>query len=69
MRPGLYPGRTRHYHVKVQAANQPILATQLYFPGESRNDSDGIFNRRLLLAVREAPTGKVGTYNFVLDQR
>jgi len=67
--PGLYPGRTRHYHVKVQAANQPILTTQLYFPGESRNDSDGIFNRRLLLAVREAPTGKVGTYNFVLDQR
>ena len=61
--PGLYPGRTRHYHVKVQAANQ------LYFPGESRNDSDGIFNRRLLLAVRDAPTGKVGTYTFVLDQR
>jgi protocatechuate 3,4-dioxygenase beta subunit len=21
--PGLYPGRTRHYHVKVQASNRP----------------------------------------------
>jgi protocatechuate 3,4-dioxygenase beta subunit len=34
--PGLYPGRTRHIHVKVQAPNQPILTTQLYFPGEAR---------------------------------
>ncbi len=30
--PGLYPGRTRHFHVKVQAPNQRILTTQLYFP-------------------------------------
>ena len=27
--PGLYPGRTRHIHVKVQAPNGPILTTQL----------------------------------------
>jgi len=67
--PGVYTGRTRHYHVKVQAANQPVLTTQLYFPGEPRNDADGIFNRRLLLTMRETPTGKVGTYNFVLDLR
>ena len=32
--PGLYPGRTRHIHVKVQAPNGPILTTQLYFPNE-----------------------------------
>ena len=25
--PGLYPGRTRHIHVKVQAPNQPVLTT------------------------------------------
>jgi protocatechuate 3,4-dioxygenase beta subunit len=67
--PGLYPGRTRHYHVKVQAANQPVLTTQLYFPGEARNDTDGIFNRRLLLAIRETTGGRVGTFNFVLDLR
>jgi protocatechuate 3,4-dioxygenase beta subunit len=33
--PGLYPRRTRHFHVKVQVPNNPsILTTQLYFPGE-----------------------------------
>lgn len=26
--PGLYPGRTRHIHVKVQAPNRPVLTTQ-----------------------------------------
>lgn len=30
--PGLYPGRTRHIHVKVEAPNGPMLTTQLYFP-------------------------------------
>src|SRR5688572_23026537 len=33
--PGLYPGRTRHIHVKVQAPNQRPLTTQLYFPDRS----------------------------------
>ena len=30
--PAIYPGRTRHYHVKVQAPERPVLTTQLYFP-------------------------------------
>ncbi|MDR7521449.1 MAG: intradiol ring-cleavage dioxygenase [Armatimonadota bacterium] len=67
--PGLYPGRTRHFHVKVQAANRPVLTTQLYFPGEPRNQTDRIFHPRLLLDVREAAGGKVATFNFVLDIR
>src|SRR5215813_4811291 len=32
--PGVYPGRTRHIHVKVQAPGRPPITTQLYFPGE-----------------------------------
>ena len=36
-RAGLYPGRTRHIHVKVQAPDEPVLTTQLYFPGEPGN--------------------------------
>jgi protocatechuate 3,4-dioxygenase beta subunit len=47
--PGQYPGRTRHIHVKVQAANGPVLTTQLYFPGEAANDDDRIFRRQLVL--------------------
>ncbi len=64
--PGLYPGRTRHFHVKVQAANQPVLTTQLYFPGEPRNQTDAIFDRRLVIAVRETGSGRAATFNFVL---
>jgi len=65
--PGLYPGRTRHIHVKVQAPSQSILTTQLYFPGESRNASDGIFDASLLMQIADAATGKAGQFNFVLD--
>ncbi|MGH2405118.1 MAG: intradiol ring-cleavage dioxygenase [bacterium] len=67
--PGLYPGRTRHFHVKVQAANQPVLTTQLYFPGEARNLNDGIFHPKLLMNVRETAGNRVGTFNFVLNIR
>ncbi len=50
--PGLYPGRTRHIHVKVQAPYQRILTTQLYFPGEPRNNSDMLFAPELLMNVQ-----------------
>jgi protocatechuate 3,4-dioxygenase beta subunit len=64
--PGLYPGRTRHIHVKVQAPNQPVLTTQLYFPNEPGNDRDGIFNLALVMDVQDDAAGKVGEFNFVL---
>jgi protocatechuate 3,4-dioxygenase beta subunit len=65
--PGLYAGRTRHIHVKVQAPRQPILTTQLYFPDERRNDRDRIFNRELVLRMANAPRGQQGRFDFVLD--
>jgi protocatechuate 3,4-dioxygenase beta subunit len=64
--PGLYPGRTRHIHVKAQAPNQSILTTQLYFPNEPRNATDGIFSSELLMAISEASGGRAATFNFVL---
>lgn len=67
--PGLYPGRTRHIHVKVQAPNEPILTTQLYFPGEPRNNTDTIFDPRLLMNVRQVGSAKEGTFDFVLNVR
>ena len=66
--PGLYPGRTRHIHVKVQAPNGPILTTQLYFPNEPRNATDGIFSSALLMNVQNASGGRTGTFDFVLAQ-
>ena len=65
--PGLYPGRTRHIHVKVQAPNKPILTTQLYFPGESRNARDGIFHKDLVMKMAGAGDRRAGVFNFVLD--
>jgi protocatechuate 3,4-dioxygenase beta subunit len=65
--PGLYPGRTRHIHVKVQAPNGPVLTTQLYFPGEPRNASDSIFQKETLMAVTNATGGgKDATFDFVV---
>jgi protocatechuate 3,4-dioxygenase beta subunit len=64
--PGLYPGRTRHFHVKYQAPHQPVLTTQHYFPDEPENDHDGIFNPVLLLRVSRGPV-QVGSFVTVLD--
>jgi protocatechuate 3,4-dioxygenase beta subunit len=65
--PGLYPGRTRHFHVRVQAPNRPILTTQLYFPGEPDNKRDGIFNAKLVMNLRDAAGAKAGRFDFVLN--
>ena len=65
--PGLYPGRTRHIHVKVQAPNQLVLTTQLYFPGEARNATDGLFRSALLLAIENTADGQLGAFDFVLN--
>jgi protocatechuate 3,4-dioxygenase beta subunit len=65
--PGLYPGRTRHIHVKVQAPNQPVLTSQLYFPDEPSNSNDGIFQPELVMDVQDAAEGKAGRFNFVLE--
>lgn len=65
--PGLYPGRTEHIHVKVQAPNGPVLTTQLFFPGVAGNQRDGIFDQKLLITVQDAGDGKAATFNFVVD--
>jgi len=64
--PGVYPGRTRHFHLKVQAPKGPVLTTQLYFPGEAANASDPIFKRELLLRMRDGGESRTATFDFVL---
>ena len=65
--PGLYPGRTRHIHVKVQAPNSAVLTSQLYFPGEAGNASDGIYRSECLIDIKDAGAAKNGTFTFVLN--
>lgn len=67
--PGLYPGRTRHIHVRVQAPGQRVLATQLYFPGEPANTRDWIFRRELLVRLEDRPDGRHAAFDFILDLR
>jgi protocatechuate 3,4-dioxygenase beta subunit len=64
--PGLYPGRTRHIHVKVQRPHGKVLTTQLYFPGEPRNRTDAIFDQSLLMAVKRTGRGRRATFAFIL---
>jgi protocatechuate 3,4-dioxygenase beta subunit len=64
--PAAYPGRTRHYHFKVQKPGGRLLTTQLYFPGEPLNRRDRIFDERLLMSLSEAADGKFGRFDFVL---
>ena len=66
--PGLYPGRTRHIHVKAQAPRRPVLTTQLYFRGERGNASDGIFVPELLVrSLRKANGRWSASFDFVLE--
>ena len=53
----------------MQAPNQPVLTTQLYFPDEPRNNSDRIFHRALVMAVEDRAEDKLATFNFVLNLR
>lgn len=42
VKPGLYPGRTRHVHVQVTAASGEKLVSQLYIAGETLNANDSV---------------------------
>ena len=65
--PGGYSGRTRHIHVKVQPRGGRVLTTQLYFPGESQNRSDGLFRKELLVRTAKNEGWLAGRFDFVLD--
>lgn len=67
--PAIYSGRTRHYHVKVQAAGSRLLTTQLYFPNEPANLRDALFRRELLIRVADAGERLNGWFDFVLNIR
>lgn len=66
--PGLYPGRTRHYHVKIRAPGEKSpLTTQFYFPDEERNRADGLFRRDLVMQVAEAEDALLARFDVILE--
>ena len=66
--PGLYTGRTKHIHVKVQAPGRSVLTTQLFFPGVPANASDGIYTPECLVRRWRVANGRRhAQFDFVLD--
>ncbi|MEM7534461.1 MAG: hypothetical protein AAF639_19925 [Chloroflexota bacterium] len=65
--PGLYPGRTRHIHVRVQGEGTDLLTTQLYFPGDAENAGDSIFDAVLLMEMTSEGDTNAASFNFVLE--
>jgi protocatechuate 3,4-dioxygenase beta subunit len=64
--PGLYTGRTRHIHVKVQPPGGRALTTQLYFPSEPRNASDGIFTPATVVSLTRGRPAWTASFDFVV---
>jgi len=64
--PALYTGRTRHFHVKVQAPGKRLLTTQLYFPDEPGNARDPIFRRELTMKLSGSGGSATGRFDFVV---
>ncbi|PND20487.1 intradiol ring-cleavage dioxygenase [Ensifer sp. MMN_5] len=64
--PALYPGRTRHFHFKVQRPGGRVLTTQLYFPEEPQNAGDWLFHETLLLDMKQTGDGRFGRFDFVV---
>jgi protocatechuate 3,4-dioxygenase beta subunit len=60
--PALYPGRTRHFHVKVQPRGGRLLTTQLYWPGEPANRRDGIYRPELEMKL----SNDGGAFDFMV---
>lgn len=73
IRPGLYPGRTAHIHLRARTADGAALTTQVYFPDVPLNDRDGLLRRmtgpqRALLMASLAPVdaGQRAIFDIVL---
>lgn len=66
LKAGLYPGRTRHFHVKVQPVGGRVLTTQLFWPDEDGNTADGIFDASLLMNVTLNAGSESGSFQFVV---
>lgn len=65
--PSGYSGRTPHIHVKVRANEKsPVLTTQLYFPGEERNQTDSIFKNSLIVKIEESEKENAN-FDFILE--
>lgn len=64
--PGIYPGRTRHIHVRIRSSEHSTLTTQLYFPDEPLNEDDFLYQPELLMSVDNSGERLQAQFDFVL---
>ncbi len=55
------------FHFKVQAPGRAVLTTQLFFPGEPRNQVDSLFRPQLLMNIRDTPLLMSAQFDFVIE--
>jgi protocatechuate 3,4-dioxygenase beta subunit len=68
--PGLYTGRTLHYHIRVKQNEKSMLTTQLFIAGVPQNDRDGILRsmgteQQRLSIIREFKPVSTGSKELV----
>ncbi len=79
IKPGLYTGRTIHWHVAVRKGDKRFLTTQLFIAGVPQNERDGILRgmgteEQRLSVIREfkpvsaGSAELVGTWDIVLGK-
>ena len=67
VRPGKYPARTEHIHIKMQGSGTQRLNIQIYFPDRpEENFVDRVYRDDLLTLLRRTTDGWVGRFDFVL---
>lgn len=75
VKPGLYPGRTRHIHFTVTYPGGQKLTTQLYVQGDPMNASDGVLNgirdttarNSVIVPFVPVPDSRIGELSAVFD--
>ena len=56
IKPGEYPGRTRHLHFRIGGPGFEALPTQMYFAGDTGNAGDFLWNGIRDISARDAVT-------------
>lgn len=70
IRPKEYLFRSPHVHAKLRAnSSSPVLTTQLYFPGEARNETDPLFEAGTVMNLARMDNGEHATFDFVVEVR
>ena len=73
IKPGEYPGRTRHLHFKVGGPGFESLTTQMYFAGDPGNDRDFVRKQirdpeaRASVTIAFAPSAESGVASGQFD--